>query len=85
MTVLIFTKVTPTLNPSPPGQGNRIWNSRGLLPPPLSPPHKGEGDAGIAFRAKNVEVCAIQRQAKSPSPLWGGVRGGGQPAVGTVA
>ena len=32
------------------------------LPPPLTPPHKGEGELP---------------HAKSPSPLWGGVRGGG--------
>ena len=32
------------------------------LPPPLPPPHKGEGK--------------LKRYAKSPSPLWGGVRGG---------
>ncbi len=31
-------------------------------PPPLIPPHKGEGELPLA---------------KSPSPLWGGVRGGG--------
>jgi hypothetical protein len=33
-----------------------------MLPPPLTPPHKGEGKLP---------------HAKSPSPLWGGVRGGG--------
>ncbi len=33
-----------------------------LAPPPLTPPHKGEGKLP---------------PAKSPSPLWGGVRGGG--------
>mgnify|MGYP001267653588 CR=1 FL=1 len=32
------------------------------LPPPLTPPHKGEGGADVS---------------ESPSPLWGGVRGGG--------
>jgi DNA ligase-1 len=32
------------------------------LPPPLTPPHKGEGNL----------ACG-----SFPSPLWGGVRGGG--------
>jgi hypothetical protein len=36
-----------------------------ILPPPLTPPHKGEGDASAS---------------ESPSPLWGGVRGGGKRA-----
>src|SRR5690606_32157254 len=35
-------------------------------PPPLTPPHKGEGGAGLS---------------ESPSPLWGGVRGGGKPSA----
>ncbi len=33
-----------------------------IAPPPLTPPHKGEGDVNLS---------------ESPSPLWGGVRGGG--------
>ena len=33
-------------------------------PPPLTPPHKGEGELPRAW---------------FPSPLWGGVRGGGAP------
>ncbi len=32
------------------------------VPPPLTPPHKGEGGVDVS---------------ESPSPLWGGVRGGG--------
>ncbi|MGQ2905146.1 MAG: acetate--CoA ligase family protein [Neoaquamicrobium sediminum] len=32
------------------------------IPPPLTPPHKGEGNSGALT---------------TPSPLWGGVRGGG--------
>ena len=44
------------------------WEVRGAsnaasLPPPLTPPHKGEGRS---------------EASTSPSPLWGGVRGGGQ-------
>jgi len=41
----------------------RLWDvAVGLVPPPLTPPHKGEGVADAS---------------ESPSPLWGGVRGGG--------
>jgi DNA polymerase-1 len=39
-------------------------------PPPLTPPHKGEGVADVS---------------ESPSPLWGGVRGGGEPQDSSVA
>ena len=38
----------------------KAW--RAALPPPLTPPHKGEGNTSVS---------------RSPSPLWGGVRGGG--------
>ena len=37
------------------------------VPPPLTPPHKGEGDS---------------ETLTTPSPLWGGVRGGGNPTLG---
>jgi hypothetical protein len=84
MTVLV-TRVASTPSLSLQGQGDRIWNSRGFVPPPLSPPHKGEGDAVIAFRDEIIEICAMQRQTKSPSPLWGGARGGGLSAVEAVA
>src|SRR5690606_30133351 len=40
-----------------------------LQPPPLTPPHKGEGDLACGF----------------PSPLWGGVRGGGHDQLSKVA
>jgi hypothetical protein len=36
-------------------------------PPPLTPPHKGEGNLA---------------RGSFPSPLWGGVRGGGILVVG---
>jgi len=36
------------------------------LPPPLTPPHKGEGDSAALM---------------TPSPLWGGVRGGAIPGA----
>ena len=40
------------------------------LPPPLTPPHKGEGDS---------------EASTPPSPLWGGVRGGGMAVAVTSA
>jgi hypothetical protein len=39
-------------------------------PPPLTPPHKGERELP---------------PAKFPSPLWGGVRGGGKSTIGDIA
>jgi ATP-dependent helicase HrpB len=50
-------------------------------PPPRTPPHKGEGDAsGSAI--SNTSMPGSQSQGNgptptSPSPLWGGVGGGG--------
>jgi cobalt-precorrin 5A hydrolase len=50
------------------------------IPPPLTPPHKGEGDHAGAL-AKTSEIGA-RETPESPSPLWGGVRGGGALADG---
>src|SRR5690606_15060328 len=44
----------------------RPRRSRVKVPPPLTPPHKGEGGIDAT---------------ESPSPLWGGVRGGGAPGA----
>src|SRR5690606_11682575 len=44
-------------------------------PPPLTPPHKGEGD--VFAGATGTTVAPGASAAESPSPLWGGVRGGG--------
>jgi hypothetical protein len=41
-------------------------------PPPLTPPHKGEGVADVA-----LALATTGNGPFSPSPLWGGVRGGG--------
>ena len=41
-----------------------VSKSDGSGPPPLTPPHKGEGELP---------------HPECPSPLWGGVRGGGKP------
>ena len=48
-------------------------------PPPSIHPHKGEG--GHPRRAISVKRNADRLSATlmSPSPLWGGVRGGGMP------
>ncbi len=44
---------------------------QGMIPPPLTPPLKGEGDTDrVPFRSGG-------KVAESPSPLRGGVRGGG--------
>ncbi len=45
------------------------------IPPPLTPPHKGEGDSDIPA----LFINEFRRDAvpATPSPLWGGVRGGG--------
>jgi NADPH2:quinone reductase len=50
----------------------------GSIPPPLTPPHKGEGDfvGDSVFRSGSVAPLDAG-VAESPSPLWGGVRGGG--------
>jgi hypothetical protein len=55
-------------------------------PPPLTPPHKGEGGSETAALGRRVpsrqadDLSLISVGAgisESPSPLWGGVRGGG--------
>jgi hypothetical protein len=46
-----------------------------LLPPPLTPPHKGEGAANAAMKPASIEPGTCL--SESPSPLWGGARGGG--------
>jgi hypothetical protein len=59
------------------GVGTGILMPRGYLePPPLTPPHKGEG---VVNAASGLAINAIGVNAsESPSPLWGGVRGGGK-------
>jgi dimethylglycine dehydrogenase len=44
-------------------------------PPPLTSPHKGEGDPDASKPGIDPAVEGTTRV--SPSPLWGGVRGGG--------
>ena len=53
--------------------------SNGGIPPPLSPPHKGEGDFAATLALPDVGDFARTIAPASPSPLWGGVRGGGVP------
>jgi NADPH:quinone reductase-like Zn-dependent oxidoreductase/uncharacterized protein YndB with AHSA1/START domain len=55
-----------------------------LIPPPLTPPLKGEGDSVGAPGARTGDVVRLGAGvAESPSPLRGGVRGGGTPAEGS--
>jgi hypothetical protein len=61
------------------GVGTGILMPRGYRgPPPLTPPLKGEG---VVNAASSLATNAIGANAsESPSPLWGGVRGGGETA-----
>ena len=45
------------------------------LPPPLTPPHKGEGDSEPETLGRTGSSGG--EALTTPSPLWGGVRGGG--------
>ena len=52
------------------------------IPSPLTPPHKGEGNPSGAGSTQAQRGLAQKRGvAESPSPLWGGVRGGGDDAI----
>jgi hypothetical protein len=51
------------------------WASRIEEPPPPTPPHKGEGDVHVISSQTTQPPGAEGHE--SPSPLWGGVRGGG--------
>ena len=46
-------------------------------PPPLTPPHKGEGKRPDRHPSVDDDF-ERENSAQSPSPLWGGVRGGGK-------
>ena len=46
------------------------------IPPPLAPPHKGEGNPVAPYLVEGSDFTGTMVPA-SPSPLWGGVRGGG--------
>jgi hypothetical protein len=65
-----------------------------VAPPPLTPPHKGEGDVSAAHD-RNRQCCTAttdserspieMRRSRAtqvpPSPLWGGIQGGGATRV----
>ncbi len=51
-------------------------------PPPLTPPHKGEGDSDA--QAPNTMPVDGVSTLTTPSPLGGGVRGGGNPDVSST-
>ena len=74
-------------HPCPSPQGGRAIAygirkvSPRAVPPPLTPPHKGEGDPGRLPACRLRTAMAAEAPApRSPSPLWGGVRGGGTAA-----
>ena len=56
--------------------GKRGKRGHGQEPPPLTPPHKGEGKPAPQPLVAQVFRSGLQPRC-SPSPLWGGVRGGG--------
>jgi peptide/nickel transport system ATP-binding protein len=60
----------------------RVFGDAGKVPPPRTPPHKGEGDLDVRANQQMATPGApramLDADAKRPpSPLWGGVRGGG--------
>jgi predicted N-acetyltransferase YhbS len=64
----------------------RLWDvafdGTGAAPPPFIPPHKGEG--GQPRRALPVGSSfgeAVGGALATPSPLWGGIKGGGRLAA----
>ena len=52
------------------------------LPPPFIPPLKGEGDFDISFfSVTSISSAELEREdsmRESPSPLRGGIEGGGE-------
>lgn len=56
---------------------SRRGHDRDETPPPLTPPRKGEGDPEASMPGDTSGGKSAT--PKSPSPLWGGVRGGGIP------
>jgi len=52
-------------------------------PPPLTPPHKGEGDLGQELPGARIEADSgaapegSRETRQLPSPLWGGIEGAG--------
>src|SRR5690242_15712561 len=48
------------------------------IPPPLTPPHKGRGTLLRCRVAQISTILACKAAPASPSPLWGGDRGGGK-------
>ncbi|MES0038544.1 2-oxo acid dehydrogenase subunit E2 [Mesorhizobium sp. M0046] len=64
-------KRAPTPDPTPQGGGGRVTAAKADAPPPSLSPELAprNGNAGVA-------------RTESPSPLWGGVRGGGTATSG---
>ena len=63
---------------SPSGrQGNRIWNCVASYPHPCPLPTRGRETPAPLSQLKSSKFAPYGARSKSPSPLWGGVRGGG--------
>ncbi len=64
---------TPSPNPSPQGQSNHAGHSRGFVPPPLTPPHKGEGNAGTTSELKSSKFMLCSAEPSPPPPCGEGL------------
>ncbi|MGQ2904542.1 MAG: ATP-dependent helicase HrpB [Neoaquamicrobium sediminum] len=51
-------------------------------PPPLTPPHKGEGDSDM--QVPDTMPAVGSSTLPTPTPWWGGVRGGGDASTGAL-
>src|SRR5690606_18090942 len=69
--VLALTRATCAAAATASPQGNRIWESRGRLPPPLTLPTRG-GDLDLAPLGAGFDDLSRKTTTASPSPLWGG-------------
>src|SRR5690242_14523506 len=56
---------------------NRTWKPRGHYPHPCPLPTRGRETPTSLSQMKSSKFAPCGAGAKSPSPLWGGVRGGG--------
>jgi len=56
---------------------DRIRLSHMAVPPPLAPPHKGEGDDVIAASAKSIGGEVLEATPRFPLPLVGRGQGWG--------
>jgi hypothetical protein len=74
--IRLFSFLTPKADiPAEVEVDGRMIEVGVAIPPPRTPPHKGEGDSETSrlFTSSEDEAQASAR----PSPLWGGIEGGG--------